>query len=373
MKLRNFNLSFLVLVGLMFLSFAFFVVAQEQNSTTNNVFLDSDQDGLTDAEEKTYGTDPRKADTDGDGYSDGAEVRSGYDPLKPAPGDKIATPSSSDQKPTGTVAGKSDAKKATSAGNENLTEIMSQKISDLANSTNPDDQDITMEKLQSLIDDALNSSQTDENLPTIDQSSLKIKKQNYKGTADEIKAKKKEDFLNYSTAVLYIFSSNSPKPITSASDITSLSDQITQQVMDAVSSHSPNSLSDLSKSGEKIMEQLKEVEVPEDLLNMHIKALNYANYAKSMQDYVGSDPNDPIKNIANLSKIKAFIGSLSSFDTEIISKFSEYGVTYDQDFQNRLKKLGITPPNIDQTAIDQLNTTLLNTAATTDLTSQTSQ
>jgi len=46
--------------------------------------VDSDADGLTDAEEKIIGTDPNKADTDGDGYLDIAELKSGYDPLVPS-------------------------------------------------------------------------------------------------------------------------------------------------------------------------------------------------------------------------------------------------------------------------------------------------
>lgn len=44
---------------------------------------DSDGDGLTDAEEEFYGTDPNKADTDGDGYSDYTEINAGTDPLDP--------------------------------------------------------------------------------------------------------------------------------------------------------------------------------------------------------------------------------------------------------------------------------------------------
>lgn len=51
----------------------------QASSTTAN--LDSDNDGLTDAEEKIYGTDPHNPDTDGDGYLDGAEVKAGYNPL----------------------------------------------------------------------------------------------------------------------------------------------------------------------------------------------------------------------------------------------------------------------------------------------------
>lgn len=45
--------------------------------------LDSDKDGLTDDQEKIYGTNPLNPDTDGDGYSDGAEVKGGYNPNGP--------------------------------------------------------------------------------------------------------------------------------------------------------------------------------------------------------------------------------------------------------------------------------------------------
>ena len=43
--------------------------------------LDSDGDGLTDAEEAELGTDPDNADSDGDLYSDYDEVELGTDPL----------------------------------------------------------------------------------------------------------------------------------------------------------------------------------------------------------------------------------------------------------------------------------------------------
>jgi len=46
--------------------------------------IDTDGDGLFDREEaKVYKTDPLKADTDGDGYADGAEVKGGYNPNGP--------------------------------------------------------------------------------------------------------------------------------------------------------------------------------------------------------------------------------------------------------------------------------------------------
>ena len=46
-------------------------------------YKDDDLDGLSNAKEIIYGTDPHNPDTDKDGYDDGREVAYGYDPLKP--------------------------------------------------------------------------------------------------------------------------------------------------------------------------------------------------------------------------------------------------------------------------------------------------
>lgn len=57
---------------------------EEKQFGTDPKNIDTDGDGLTDYDEiKIYHTNPLKADTDGDGYNDGAELRRGYDPLGP--------------------------------------------------------------------------------------------------------------------------------------------------------------------------------------------------------------------------------------------------------------------------------------------------
>lgn len=48
-----------------------------------NTSSDPDEDGLSNQEETTYGTNPNVADTDNDGYLDGDEVENGYNPLGP--------------------------------------------------------------------------------------------------------------------------------------------------------------------------------------------------------------------------------------------------------------------------------------------------
>ena len=65
---------------------SFFDIFQEIPLTAiidnDNLKLDSDNDGLSDAEENKIGTDINNPDTDNDGYSDGEEVKNGFNPLK---------------------------------------------------------------------------------------------------------------------------------------------------------------------------------------------------------------------------------------------------------------------------------------------------
>jgi hypothetical protein len=58
--------------------------AEEIMAGTNPMEVDTDKDGLFDYDEiKVYLTNPLLADTDGDGYLDGDEVKSGFDPKGP--------------------------------------------------------------------------------------------------------------------------------------------------------------------------------------------------------------------------------------------------------------------------------------------------
>lgn len=50
---------------------------------TYSFTTDSDADGLSDAKEIIYGSDPKNPDTDRDGFTDSKEVRAGFDPLIP--------------------------------------------------------------------------------------------------------------------------------------------------------------------------------------------------------------------------------------------------------------------------------------------------
>lgn len=236
----------------------------------------------------------------------------------------------------------------------NLTGQVAQKLSALATSSDPDEQQISVDKMQSIITDSISQKFSESDLPTISPDEIKIKKQNYTGTAEQIKAKKKEDFTNYMIAVYYIMSSSSPKPITSGDDLNGMASYFTQSIDAALNSRDSSQLAEISQSGQKILDQLRTVEVPEDVLEIHTKALQFAKYAIALKPTISANTEDPLTDLVNISKLASFMESLISFSEEASGKFSEYGLTYDDAIKGKLNALGITPPEID----DSTNTTI---------------
>ena len=342
MKTKNVNLNFLVLGCLIILSFAFYVGAEDKNKNTSNIFLDSDQDGLTDAEEKVYGTDPHNPDTDGDGYNDGAEVRAGYDPLKPAPGDKLI-PGDNNRAKDSSVLGDLTEK--------NITTDLSKKLSALTASGNSP----SMDDIQKLIDETLSGVSNNDPgnivLPEIKKEFLKIKSQASYANLGEKKAteKIKEDSTNYLTALIYIFSSNSPESITSLNDAPKAISTIENTLISAISNRSTKEISQLLDSQAKIIEQLKALEVPENLVDLHIKALSLATYSQQLASTIQPNDSDPLGDIASLTKVSSLISAFSDFTQEAQDTFSQYGITYDATIQKKLKSYGISAPeNLDE-------------------------
>jgi len=337
MKLKNANRSILVLASLIFLSFALFVLAQNSSEETKNVFADYDQDGLTNGEEKAFGTDPRNPDTDGDGYGDGAEVSSGYNPTISAPGDKIISLE---------VAGEYDEKNISNETQESsLTKQVAEEISQVISETDPEQQQLSMDNIQEKIEAIVSQQDYQSDIPLIARDDIKIQEQNYgKYDKKEAQEKRKNDFVDYLIAIYYILSSNSPQPITTASDLGNVVNNFSQTVIAAVSSGNSSSLSELAKSGEKILEQMKEMEVPEDLVELHLQALNFAQYASLLENDLNAKKDDPLGDIARLSKIQSFIGAVSNFSLQVEAKFLEYGITYDESIKEKLKEAGLLAP-----------------------------
>ncbi len=341
MKVKNAKVIIWILAILVSSSFVFFVMAKEKNTTTN-IILDNDQDGLTNAEERLYGTDINNPDTDGDGYSDATEVKSGYDPLKPAPNDKLTN---HNQKAI-TAKEIINTPEKQELNKNNLTQQLAKKIVSLSKNEDGTNKDVSLQKIKELVDQSLNS--TDNLEPStvkVTEKDIKIRKENFSHLSKaEIKQKKKEDFIDYITAVFYIISSNSPEPVTNSSSMASITSQIVKKVTNALATRDTQPIKDISQSGEKMLDQLKELEVPKDLVDIDLKALQFAEYAQNMEQYIKAT-DDPVTDIANFSRMSGLAGNLISFSQDVQVKFSEYDIKYDEDIKNKLKDYGIDTKN----------------------------
>lgn len=322
-KIKNFKIVSFVFTSLFVLSFAIFSMADEQIGGNKNIFQDTDQDGLSNDEEKLYHTDPNKADTDGDGYSDGTEIKSGYDPLKPAPGDRIMV-----DKDTSSHSSNIISQNNTDSNKTNLTKEVSKQVAAKLKESSLTKQDISLEDLKNTVQQTVNNSITVDTLPEVDVKSIKIKKQKYTSLseADRV-AKIKEDTIAYVTAVSYLLVSNSPVSVHSDSDAQKFTSGMMDSVVGILTGGNPTLLNELSEKGIMITKQLQSITVPENMLDMHVKALRLVQYATTFKESIEStNTNDPLSQIQTLAKMQGFIGLFSGFTSDMNDILTKYEI-----------------------------------------------
>lgn len=272
--------------------------------------VDADCDGLTDAEEKLYGTDASKTDSDDDGYSDKIEIESGYDPTKPAPGDRItaltdqpnlqaaaeAVPGTLEPSPTEALAGELeslvDSKDGTAISNEDVKELVASNIDEIKGVP------ITMESL-----------------PAIDDSTIKKLDQSYTTlSAEEKKTQLKLDAEKYLLQIVYLIISSSPRPLLSEQDFTAMLDELVAKLSSFSEANTDYAyFIDLSNRAEALLPQLLNMEVPETFLASHVKIVKIINGFISLRESFASAAADPVSKMVLISKIQELIPLLTDF------------------------------------------------------------
>ena len=294
----------------------FFVWSSFQVVRGENIFVDSDQDGLSNEEERLYKTNPNEKDSDGDSYTDGVEVKSGYDPLKPAPGDKLFA-----------TAGEVNAASG-AADSSNLTEAFSQEVASIITEKGASGEEITLDDLDEKINKILTSDKVNVSLPPIDLKGLKIKNPvSDKLGAEEKKQKEQEQAVKYLTAMAYIFAQNSPQQFSNEDELASSTQLVSGQVTNFFATGTGEILGTLAENGRNVLNDSKEVEVPHHLLPLHIKGMQLAEYSIALKDQVKPNNNDPLAQIESMVEVQSLIGAYISYANELQSKLTEYGVT----------------------------------------------
>ncbi|MEI7749955.1 MAG: hypothetical protein WCJ25_03040 [Candidatus Moraniibacteriota bacterium] len=309
--------DFFLLFALLFLGVVFAVSAADQMSGYN-IAEDSDHDGLTNAEEKIYGTDPNNPDTDGDGYSDGVEVRGGYDPLKKAPGDKIVVQSDV------VAADVAESGK----GGDNMTEQASQQIAAVvknANTGSDGTSEVSLDDLNALSQQISGGDSTDVVLPEIDKGTIKMMDQSY-GNLSKAKRQEriKEDIVQYLTTISYIFANNSPKQFKTQDELANIAQSLVSESVSSMSMGNYSQIQALTVNSDKMLKEIQDVEVPEQMLDIHVKALQLATYASQLKNEVASSSSDdPLGTMKSLSKTQGLLNVMISFVSDVQSELAK--------------------------------------------------
>jgi len=320
--------NFLMIVACLFLaSFNYFTYAEttsENTATTNacDKAIDSDCDGLTNSEEKLYGTDLANADTDGDSYSDMVEIESSYDPLKPAPGDKILAATN--------AAPELDPANAEGTENTSVTENFSQELIELIQE---EDQTVTKEEVMSLVDEQIGLNMqkniTFDNLPEIDQAQIKILKQDYSSLDSKERAEKEaRDAIKYLNDVFYLLVNNSPVQFAAAEDFSAFYEEFSSHLADLSDPNNDSEyLSDLGERLKIFSNQINDVQVPETMVNLHIKFLRIIKGFLTLQDSPET-AGDPLARAILLVKAKGYTELMLSFmQNDLLRYFQQLAST----------------------------------------------
>jgi len=345
-----------------FIVFTTTLFAVAQNKNDNSVFSDSDQDGLTDQEEKMIGTDPKNSDTDGDGYSDGKEVQSGYNPLKPAPGDKIVV-----------AAGSSPQKEeaAKDSADSNMTEeFLAGTGSDLSDlglggitdealndfSSDPQNPNLTNEMLGQLMALTKEKASTSENflnnpalttedysqiaqkslesinieqaLPEIKDEELKILPpiDDKKLEPGEVKQKQKEEIEKYLTSTAYVLALNSPFPVTTPEQAQTDINNESTNLLSALTTGDQKKIDSYAEKTQNSVDQIKKIEVPYILKDLHKSVLALIIFTVNMKDDIVVNANDPMKGLVALGTLQKVGGEANKLQGEFKSILDEYGI-----------------------------------------------
>jgi hypothetical protein len=376
-KVNKTKLAATIIASFAVFAISFFAMAENKN--LNPIFLDSDQDGLTDQEENSLGTDSQKMDTDGDGYSDGAEIKSGYNPLKSAPGDQLfpetanAVQSKLSNTEDKTALSTNDE---TPKENANLSELLKQSgdatmnqstsllgndslSSDVVNdlSSDPENPNLTNEMIGQLLQTTLekagttedfeeNPSFSQDDFSSITQKSLEtasvakdlpeIKPEEMKIlppvddedlSKEEIKDKQKKEIEKYLSSLAFIFASNAPFSIDNTVNVATKLNAESDSLISALAAGDSEKIDAYAQKARAGIDQVKKVEVPYVLKDIHKSILQLSIYTLDFKEDLVVSPTDPLRGLAAFGALQSVGESALKIQADLKSVLDEYGIS----------------------------------------------
>ncbi len=343
MKNNTKNNERIVFIGLLMVAFVLFHFTGA-NENKMSYFQDRDQDGLSDEEEKSLGTDWQKADTDGDGYTDGVEIKGGFNPLIPAPGDRF------DEKTEKEIDKKINNKKTLQ---KNLTQEFIQKlknkksvaletfkkasgetgiVTNLAEIQKLKSASLTEEDIKELTQEVLGNTEIEKEIKTIKEAEIKVLPKIISKNNRKKKALIKKEIEGYLAESGFIMINSLPFNINEGSEFNDKLNAFMLGISDDIVAGNATETKNSKNNLKKAFIELKKIEVPYVLKDIHLKTLSLIQYLLNQDERVVFNKNDPIAMGLMIGRLQAVISEMQDTQNlldEILLKYN-VGTEYNE-------------------------------------------
>lgn len=324
-----------------FLVLLFALANFSQAEDGKNTYLeDRDDDGLTNAEEQAWGTDPENDDSDGDGYRDGTEVASGFDPLKPAPGDRLISPSA-------TTIGETDK---TVSGSRNLTEEFLERLQatkkaemDVLQNLSGDPEvfeeqktslsgkTLTEADIQVLAEQVTNQAEEEGSLKMIPLEELKILPKVSEKSEKKRKEVEKKQIEEYMAVTGFHLGTGMPFDAENETDFNLKISEYIEGISSDISQGDKEETSRLKSKLSKTVDEMKRTETPFVLREVHQRGVSLLSYMLKQNETVVFEKNDPLGMALVAGRIQSTMAELERVKEDTAEILKNYDIIIDKD------------------------------------------
>jgi hypothetical protein len=177
---------------------------------------------------------------------------------------------------------------------------------------------------------ALQSTDITEELPAIRDDEVKLLPPvSEKGLEpEEVKEKQKKEIEKYLASLAFVFASNAPFTIDQPENLAPSLEKEQGDLLTALTTGNKTKIDDYAQKARAGIEQIKKIEVPYVLEDLHKSALQLAIYTMDLKDKAVVDPNDPLKSLTAFSSLQAVGQAAMKLGQEMQSVAEQYGISY---------------------------------------------
>jgi hypothetical protein len=124
----------------------------------------------------------------------------------------------------------------------------------------------------------------------------------------------------------YLVANNSPIALKENGDLDLAASSMVGDIMSAFSTGNFSNLLKNKAKAEAFLNNIKEVEVPENMVSTHVKALQLALFSVGLAEAFGKIDNDPMGQISLLSQVQGLLGFATGLASDIQAEFKKLGI-----------------------------------------------